>query len=181
MWKTLVIRYNSIILTLKIEKQKLCTPNGKSTQQMDAAFRMKGNFSTIIVNWPNFKNQLKKTTTTLLLQLTTSLPGSWIFNETVFHLGEISTWSLWFWIHHVCGFRRFHTLLITFWAKSSAQNYFHKIMHFPQKIVWHWKGILFECNSKVNEVEKKNTKVLLFLYITEMILALLMVLICYYK
>ena len=89
--KMLVIRYNPTILTLKSEKQKLCTPNGKSTQQMDAAFRMKGNFSTIIVNWPNFKNQLKKTTTTLLLQLTTSLPGSWIFNETVFHLGEIST------------------------------------------------------------------------------------------
>ena len=36
--KILVIRYNPIILTLKSEKQKLCTPNGKSTQQMDAAF-----------------------------------------------------------------------------------------------------------------------------------------------
>ena len=111
-------------------------------------FRMKGNFSTIIVNWPNFKNQLKKTTTTLLLQLTTSLPGSWIFNETVFHLGEISTWSLWFWIHHVCGFRRFHTLLITFWAKSSAKNFWQKNTHFFQNIVRNWIIILFEFNKQ---------------------------------
>ena len=158
MWKTLVIRYNFTISYFKRAKNRnFAPPNGKSTQQMDAAFRMKGNFSTIIVNWPNFKNQLKKTTTTtLLLQLTTSLPGSWIFNETVFHLGEISTWSLWFWIHHVCGFRRFHTLLITVWAKSSAKNFWQKNTHFFQNIVRNWIIILFEFNNKQHCLQLKN-------------------------
>ena len=156
MWKTLVVRYNPTSSYFKKWKTETLHPEWQINTTDGCGFLNERKFFYHHHKLAKLQKSIKKTTTTLLLQLTTSLPGSWIFNETVFHLGEISTWSLWFWIHHVCGFRRFHTLLITFWAKSSAQNYFHKIMHFPQKIVRHWKGILFECNivcnSKVNKV-----------------------------